>query len=118
MHARITRFDVAVEGIEQLNKYFNDTVIPNYSTLPGFKGAASFADRAKGSWQSITYWENEATMLASEPSAVQLRQNARRDFKADNMTVELCTVETERREPMLDQPSTRQAARTTERTHY
>jgi hypothetical protein len=119
MHARITRFDVRVEDIEKLNRYFTETVIPKCSALPGYKGAACFADRTNGSWQSITYWDNEATMLASEQAATQLRDNARRDFKTGKMTVELCTVETDRREPTLDQASTaRQTARTTERTHY
>ncbi len=117
MHARITRFDVRVEDIEKLNAYFNDTVIPTYNALPGYKGAMSFADRTNGTWQSITYWDSEATMLASEQAATPLRQNAKRDFSAGDMTVELVSVETDRREPMLEQPSAR-PSRGAERTRH
>jgi heme-degrading monooxygenase HmoA len=119
MHARITRFDIRVEDIEKLNTYFNGTVIPAYSSLPGYKGATSFADRTNGTWQSITYWESEAAMYASEPAATRLRQNAKRDFKTGDMTIELCTVETDRRELGLDQPPTAtETGRGVERTHY
>ena len=119
MHARITRFDVRVEDIEKLNTYFTGTVIPAYSGLAGYKGAASFADRTNGKWQSITYWDSEATMLASEQTAKQLRQNAKRDFNTGDMTIELCSVETDRREPVLDQSqASKEPARGTERARH
>jgi hypothetical protein len=119
MHARITRFDVRVDDIEKLNAYFNDTVIPAYSAVPGYKGAVSFVDRTKGKWQSITYWENEATMRASEQAAKQLREKAARDFSTGDMTVEFCSVETDRREPALEPPpASKQPVRGTQRTRH
>lgn len=104
MHARLTRFDTRGGDIEKLNTYFNGTVIPAYSAMAGYKGALSFADRANNTWSSITFWDNEAALLASEQAATQLRQNAKRDFNTGDMTVETYEVQTDRREPGFEQP--------------
>jgi heme-degrading monooxygenase HmoA len=119
MHARLTRFDTRVDDIEKLNTYFNGTVIPTYSAMAGYKGALSFADRTKGQWSSITFWESEAAMIASEQAAKQLRENARQDFKTGEMTVEMYEVQTDRRQPGLEQPlASKQAAPETERRRH
>jgi hypothetical protein len=93
MHARVTRFDAPVDSLEKLSVYFADTVVPAYAKLPGYKGALTFSDPAAGKWQSITLWESEATVRASEQVAVKLRQTAKTDFKLGSMTVEIYAVD-------------------------
>jgi heme-degrading monooxygenase HmoA len=110
MHARVTRFDTPIDALDKLRTYFNDTVVPAYANLPGYKGAMSFSDPATGKWQSITLWESEAAVRASEQVAVKLRQGAKTDFKVGPMVVEIYEVEFDQRAPVREQPSAPKSA--------
>ena len=105
MHARVTRFDTPVDALDKLSAYFADTVVPAYAKLPGYRGAMSFSDPVSGKWQSVTLWESEAAVRASEQVAVKLRQNAKTDFKLSAMVVEIYAVDFDQRESGREQPS-------------
>ncbi len=68
--------DQSKEQVEQNNKMIQETVLPSARQMEGFKGVLSLGDRKSGKGISLTFWETEEAMKASEESANQLRQKA------------------------------------------
>ncbi|MFF8610547.1 hypothetical protein ACF06X_32055 [Streptomyces sp. NPDC015346] len=66
--------------------------------LPGFKGAYYLVDRATGKARSLTLWEDEAAMRASEDRAAEIRYQAaqregQRVVSVDHFEVAFTTFE-------------------------
>jgi heme-degrading monooxygenase HmoA len=64
------------EEIEQLLKVMRENVIPAARQMDGYKGIVTMGDRSSGKGVSLTFWESEEAMRASEEAANQLRQQA------------------------------------------
>jgi heme-degrading monooxygenase HmoA len=62
--------------VEQTNKMLREKVLPSARQIEGYKGAISMGDKNSGKGISLTFWETEEAMRASEDAATELRQRA------------------------------------------
>src|SRR2546427_954054 len=76
MHARVTKFEGSPAQIEAGIKDINERVIPAAKKLAGFKGGYWLVDRKSGKGFSVTLFESESALRASEDAAAQLRSQA------------------------------------------
>lgn len=76
------------EEVEQLLKVMRETVIPTARQMDGFKGVLTMGDRPSGKAVSLTFWETQEAMQASEEAANRLREQA-----AGEMDEEIAGVE-------------------------
>jgi heme-degrading monooxygenase HmoA len=56
----------------------SEAIVNQVKDVPGFRGVYYLVDRAAGKAKSLTLWEDEQTMLASEDRATQIREEAAR----------------------------------------
>jgi quinol monooxygenase YgiN len=74
MHARVTRYEVAPENIDE-NLQTKKHVLP---TQPGqtdeMKGVVFLTDRENGTIVVISIWEDDDAMQASEDEATRVRE--------------------------------------------
>jgi hypothetical protein len=76
MHARVTKFEGSPEQLEAGITLIKETIAPGASRLQGFKGGYWLVDRATGEGLSVTLFESEAALHATEDDAAQLRSRA------------------------------------------
>ncbi len=70
MYARVNRWpDLKAEAIED----FRVNTVPRAKELAGITELMLFVDRDSGRAISISFWQSKEAMLASEPTAQQLR---------------------------------------------
>jgi heme-degrading monooxygenase HmoA len=80
MYGRVTRLEGSPDQIEQGNEFMEQTILPAARQLEGFRGVLSLTDRANGRGLTVTLWETEEAMQASEEAANRLRDEAARAF--------------------------------------
>lgn len=80
--------DQSDEEIEQQVRTLKDNIIPTARRLDGYQGVLSVGDRSTGKSMTLTFWESEEAMRASEEAADKLRQQA-----ADEVQEEIAGVE-------------------------
>ena len=89
MHARVSTYqgppNVTQEQVDEADRYDRENVLPAARQMEGFKGAIALLDRQSGKALSVTLWESEQAMRASEEDANRLRQES---AEAANETVE------------------------------
>jgi heme-degrading monooxygenase HmoA len=76
MFARVSTLQGKPEGVEASVKHMKENVLPAAKQLPGFKGIVSLVDRRTGKGISMTLWESEDALKASEQQADRIRQGA------------------------------------------
>lgn len=76
MYGRITRLEGSPEQIEEGTEYIRQTILPAARRIEGFRGVLNLADREGGKGLTITLWETEEAMRASEEAADRLRGEA------------------------------------------
>ncbi len=76
MHARVTKFEGSPDQAETFIKYTKESIIPAAKKLSGFKGGYWLLDRKSGKGLSVTLFESEAALKASEDTAAQMRTQA------------------------------------------
>jgi heme-degrading monooxygenase HmoA len=76
------------EEIAQVLKVLRENILPAARQMDGYKGVISVGDRSNGKGVTLTFWETEEAMQASEEAANKLRQQA-----ADEMDEEISGVE-------------------------
>ena len=80
MHARLSTFegspDQTPDQIDESLRQVREELLPQAKQLDGFKGAIILADRQSGNSRSITFWESEEAMRASEEAANRLREES------------------------------------------
>ena len=76
MHARVTRYEGSPDQVDAAIKLVKETIAPAAQRLQGFKGGYWLLDRPSGKGFSVTLFESEAALKASENSAAQLRSQA------------------------------------------
>ena len=76
MHARVTRYEGNPQHLETAIKAINEQVIPGAKKIAGFKGGYWLLDRASGKGFSVTLFESESALRASEDASAKLRSDA------------------------------------------
>jgi hypothetical protein len=93
MHARVTITKGGAIGEESMS-YFREKILPRARALDGFKGVLDLIDPATGDGFTITLWESEAALRASEEAAGAIRNNAARDIGGEVVDVKRFEVAT------------------------
>jgi heme-degrading monooxygenase HmoA len=75
MWARVSTYEGPPENIDEDLRYSEETILPQVRQLAGFGGIYALADRQTGRTMSITLWDSEEDMRASEMEADRLRQD-------------------------------------------
>jgi heme-degrading monooxygenase HmoA len=73
MFARVTRATVPPDKLDEGIATFRTTVLPSMATRPGYLGGLLLVDRQSGAARSVTYWEDEAALRASDAMAAEGR---------------------------------------------
>ena len=88
MWARVSRLMGSREQIDDLLRNVRETVIPALKQMAGFQGAYFLVDRSSGASMSVTLWESEDALQASEEAANKLRGDAAQAAAAGTPVVE------------------------------
>jgi heme-degrading monooxygenase HmoA len=88
MFGRVTRLEGSPEQMAAGEDYVKGTILPAARQLDGFRGVLSLTDREGGKGLTITFWETEEAMRASEERANQLRDEAAQALSATVAGVE------------------------------
>lgn len=80
MHARMSTFQAA-KGLDdadvaQAVKQAEEQILPAAREMDGFRGIVYLAERETGRSISVTLWESEAALQASEEAADRLRDRS------------------------------------------
>jgi heme-degrading monooxygenase HmoA len=73
VYARVSTLEGSHEQIDEGLRFLREEILPTGKEDPGFKGLIALADRRSGKTLSLTLWESEETMRATEQAANQLR---------------------------------------------
>ncbi|MEX0888210.1 MAG: hypothetical protein WD062_00110 [Chloroflexota bacterium] len=73
MFARVSTFQASPEHLDESTRQAIEQIVPAAGQLAGFQGVLSLIDRATGKSITITLWQDEETMRASEEAANRLR---------------------------------------------
>lgn len=76
------------EEIEQQITILREKILPTARQMDGYKGILSLGDRSTGKSISLTFWQSEEAMRASEEAADELRQHAADEGKEEIAGVE------------------------------
>jgi len=74
--ARLSSLAGPAEGIDEGIRFIKDQILPEANDLTGWRGIIALTDRATGRTKTITFWDSEESLLASEERANQLRSEA------------------------------------------
>ncbi len=88
MFGRITLMEGTPDQVEQGTEYIRQTILPAAHEIDGFRVVLNLADRDGGKAMTITLWETEEAMRASEESAERLREEAANALGATVVGVE------------------------------
>lgn len=73
MFARVSTFQGSPQQLDESTRQAIEQILPAVRQLGGFQGVLSLIDRATGKSVTITLWQDEDAMRASEEAANQLR---------------------------------------------
>jgi heme-degrading monooxygenase HmoA len=76
MYARLSTVRARGGDIGEGRTIIRDQILPAARELGGFQGVISIGDAASGTWRTITLWDTEEDMRASEERATELRRRA------------------------------------------
>ena len=68
MIARVTRFEVDVDQVEESIRAFKESVIPAVKLQKGYRSGYLLTDRKTGKCISIAFWDSEKDAIADEQS--------------------------------------------------
>lgn len=74
MYVRVTTIKLSPEDIDGTIRHFEEVILPEARTLPGFKGLTALVDREKGTIQVLADWNSRETLDASAETARRLRE--------------------------------------------
>jgi hypothetical protein len=86
MHARVTSLTGSPNDVERGIANFRENVVP-FARDQGGKGAILLVDRESGSAISITLWEDERALSASEERANAVRAQAAQEIGASEQPI-------------------------------
>ncbi len=73
MFARVWTFTGTSDELDEAIRQVRENVLPSVEQLDGYKGAYFLVDRQNGKSLSVTLWESEEVMRASEEAVNSLR---------------------------------------------
>ena len=80
MHARVSTYqgppNLTQQQVEEGSRYARENILPQARQMDGVKGVIALLDRQSGKALSVTLWESEQAMRASEEAANRLRQES------------------------------------------
>ena len=76
MYARVSMIQGSTDQIDEGIDRIRDTTVPAVKEIDGFKGIVSLVDRQTGKGLTVTLWESEGALQASEEEANRLRREA------------------------------------------
>ena len=82
MFARVSEVSGPTDQLDRGIAGFHDQVVPALKSMDGFVRAYLLVDRSSGKTLSITVWETEDAMQASEEAAANLRASVTSDMGA------------------------------------
>jgi hypothetical protein len=91
MHARVARYKIPEERFGEVVSAFRDPV-EQLRELDGSRGGYLLIDRDNSTAITISLWENQAAMEASEVTASRLRSDAINAVDGDIEKVDSCEV--------------------------
>jgi heme-degrading monooxygenase HmoA len=81
-YARVSTIQGSPDRVDEGIGKITDEVLPQLREVAGFQGIISLVDRDTGASRTITLWETEDAMRASEEAANRLREKAASDLGA------------------------------------
>jgi heme-degrading monooxygenase HmoA len=76
MYARVSTIQSAADKIDEGIARLRETTVPAVKQIEGCKGIFSLIDRQTGKGITVTLWESEEALRASEEEANRLRREA------------------------------------------
>lgn len=76
MWARVSRFEISPDQIDADIRDSTQTVRELLNRTSGSEGAFYLVDRANGRTMSVTLWDSEESLRASEQAATQVREES------------------------------------------
>jgi hypothetical protein len=73
MYARASEFHGPPEQLEEGVRFARSSVLPAVSQIPGYRGVIGLVDWEHGKAWTLTLWDSEAAMRASEAEGAELR---------------------------------------------
>jgi quinol monooxygenase YgiN len=77
MYVRVTRTQIQPDKLDEAIRIYQESVVPAAKQQPGFRSTQLVTDRASGTGLSITVWDSEADLQASEASGYYQAQLAK-----------------------------------------
>ncbi|WP_420080159.1 antibiotic biosynthesis monooxygenase [Streptomyces sp. JL4002] len=78
MFARLSTYQGSPVPAEGDLSTHSQEIVRQVQDVPGFRGVYYLVDRATGEARSLTLWEDEAAMLASEEEGTRIREETAR----------------------------------------
>lgn len=91
MYARVARYKISESRFGEVVPAFREAV-EQLSEIDGHKGGYLLIDRDNCTALTITLWENQAALEASEVAASRLRSSAIESVDGEIQTVDRCEV--------------------------
>jgi heme-degrading monooxygenase HmoA len=88
MFARVSNYQGPPNQVDEGIRTAREQILPRAAELDGYKGAYFLVDRQSGRSVSITLWESEEAMRASEEAANQLRSESAQASGGEIVSVE------------------------------
>ena len=88
MFARVSTYQGPPDQIDDGVRYAQENIVPRVHEIDGFEGVYFLVDRQSGKALSITLWENEEAMRASEEEANRLRSSTAEAGSQEVMSVD------------------------------
>jgi heme-degrading monooxygenase HmoA len=88
MFARVSQFQQDAATVDETTREDQERFVPQAEKIPGFLGLVSLANRETGAMLTITYWESEEAMRASEEEADRIRKESAELAEAEIRSVE------------------------------
>jgi heme-degrading monooxygenase HmoA len=91
MFARVARYEVPLERVDDAVKAFREAVT-EIEGIDGLKGGSVLVDAEDGVVMSMTFWDTRAAMMDSEVKAAGLRQQAAKEVDGTVVSVHCLDV--------------------------
>jgi hypothetical protein len=74
--ARVSSLEGATDSIDEGIRFIEQQIVPAASDITGWRGVIALVDRANGRTLTITFWDSDESLAASEAWADQARGEA------------------------------------------
>lgn len=88
MWARVSKFQIPKDRIDEDISESRTTISEAIRTIPGSAGVYYLVDRERGETLAVTLWETEQAMRASEKEASRIREESTTDIGGKILSVE------------------------------